>query len=227
MNTINKMNLLKIAIKNLGTTATDAITMGLASSMKDTVKEIKEYTSQCNDALYYMQVKTFLESVDLTDEDIDNFFENNNDNHRLGVEIFKILEATYLEKQAVLLAINFRNYVKGEISKSNFNHYVNLLKRMDAHIFELIDDDLEYSEKLRKQGITEEKKLPATVDDFYMVGVFENTIVSASRELVVFGFIEEEIKDIKINWETTTKPIIKRKRTSLYLKFYLDLYRHL
>lgn len=90
----------------------DSISAGLGSGIKDSIQNIKEYSDLSNEALYYLQIKTFLETADLDDEEVNRFFEKNKNEYRLGVEVFKILESTYIERQAILLAINFRNYVK-------------------------------------------------------------------------------------------------------------------
>lgn len=77
-----------------------------------------------------MQIKTFLETIDLDEGEVKDFFSKNQDNNRLGIELFKILESTYIEKQANLLAINFQNYLQGKSDKSQFNKYINLIKKL-------------------------------------------------------------------------------------------------
>lgn len=235
----NKINLhllkksSEITIENIGLTIIDNFTAGLGSSIKDSVQKIKEYSELSNQALYYLQIKTFLETIDLDDEEVNRFFENNQDQQRLGVELFKILESTYLEKQAILLAINFKNYLKLKVDKQKFNKYMNLIMKLDSHIFDLIDDDLNYPEKEKKYSSTRLISLPIEIiedDEKYyheVISPFESSLVSNSKELKLLGLIDEELKDLNIKDVRNIKSKIKNVRTDFYLEFYLDLYRYL
>ncbi|HBJ3898337.1 hypothetical protein Q4029_05460 [Acinetobacter baumannii] len=93
-------NMLQIILKNLGILASDTITFGGASKIHDTYAEITEYTKKCNDALYYLQVDKFLNSLDIDQTEFDNFIKENPDNLKLGLETIKILEQTNLDRQA-------------------------------------------------------------------------------------------------------------------------------
>ncbi|QNV46188.1 hypothetical protein IEE82_02590 [Acinetobacter baumannii] len=57
-------------------------------------------------------MKTFLETAELDKDDVNTFFQNNPDNQRLGAEIFKILEQTYIENQSQMMARAFSLYVQ-------------------------------------------------------------------------------------------------------------------
>lgn len=92
---MHKYFLLESLVKNVGTAVADGLSFGIASGLKNSWNEIAEHTRTTNDVIYYMQVKTFLETVDLDQEQVTEFFENNPDHQRLGIEIFKILENTF------------------------------------------------------------------------------------------------------------------------------------
>ncbi|HCL60581.1 MAG TPA: hypothetical protein DHW80_12545, partial [Acinetobacter sp.] len=78
----------KLATKNIGLAVGDSLTFGMVGAVKDTALEIVESTTATNEALYYMQVRTFLETANLNEEEVTDFFKNNTDHQRLGVEIF-------------------------------------------------------------------------------------------------------------------------------------------
>lgn len=63
----------KIATKNLGLAVVDSISLGLGSGIKNAADEMTKYASLCNEALYHMQVRTFLETLDLNQDEVNNF----------------------------------------------------------------------------------------------------------------------------------------------------------
>lgn len=211
----------------------DSVSAGLGSGIKDSIQNIKEYSDLSNEALYYLQIKTFLETADLDDEEVNRFFEKNKNEYRLGVEVFKILESTYIERQAILLAINFRNYVKNKIDKTKFNQYTSLIMKFDSHIFHLIDEDLSYPNKklgieyYRGVTLPEEYLLDEFDESYKVISAFIDFQVSDFKELKNLGLIDETFKDIENNYSGAIKPRTIVKRSNLYLEFYLDLYRYL
>lgn len=136
---MSKLELLKTVAKNVGLTVADNFSAGIGSAIKDSVAEIQEYTKQTNDALYYMQVKTFLETAELDQNEINKFFEDNPDNQRLGAEIFKILEQTYLEKQSQMMARAFSLYVKNKIDRQKLDQLVYIINNLNQHLINKLD----------------------------------------------------------------------------------------
>ncbi|AGH34424.1 hypothetical protein [Acinetobacter baumannii] len=112
---MSDLNVLKILATNIGISGVDTLAMGLGSAIKNSVTEIQNYTKQTSDAIYYLQVKTFLETAELDQDDVNTFFQNNPDNQRLGAEIFKILEQTYIENQSQMMARAFSLYVQKKL----------------------------------------------------------------------------------------------------------------
>lgn len=236
MNNLINLHLLKksakIVTQNIGGAVLDSVSAGVGLGAKGSIQKIKEYSDLSNEALYFLQIKTFLETVDLDDEEVNSFFEKNKDEYRLGIEVFKILDSTYIERQAVLLAINFRNYVKNKIDKSKFNQYTNLIMKFDSHIFNLIDEDLSYPNK--KQGIEyywgvqlpEEYLLDEFDESYKVISAFIDNQVSDSRDLKNLGLIDETFNEIQNSYSGVIKPSSVLKRSNLYLEFYLDIYRH-
>ncbi|MFW1804986.1 hypothetical protein [Acinetobacter baumannii] len=135
-------NILQIILKNLGILVSDSITFGGASKIHDTYAEITEYTKKCNDALYYLQVDRFLNSLDIDQTEFDNFIKENPDNLKLGLETIKILEQTNLDRQAEMLARAFQLYIKNPISenKKSFHRNVHIIKKIDEHLISEIED---------------------------------------------------------------------------------------
>lgn len=130
---MTKLDLIVAVVKHAGVGVADTLSAGMAGALKNSIAEVQEYTKQANDALYYIQVETFLETVDLDSEEVTEFLNRNPDNQRLGLEIFKILESTYLKEQAEYNAIAFRKYVRCEISKQKFNQYFHVIKQLTWH----------------------------------------------------------------------------------------------
>lgn len=204
---MSNVDILKIIAKNIGCSVGGALSAGVGDAIKDSVAEIKEYTKQTNDALYYMQVKTFIETVDLEQDEVNKFFEDNPDNQRLGVEIFKILEETYIEDQAKYMSRAFRKLVLGEITKERFNEYIHIIVKLNHHIFSELKKELKNCTNESGQFLD----LPNC---------------TKNQPLQSIGFVTEEIftpefkspiKNFKISF--------KYYRTQLYRNFYNDVIR--
>ncbi len=204
---MSKLELLKTVAKNVGLTVVDNFSAGIGSAIKDSVAEIQEYTKQTNDALYYMQVKTFLETAELDQDEINKFFEDNPDNQRLGAEIFKILEETYIEDQAKYMSRAFKKLVLGEITNERFNEYVHIIVKLNHHIFSELKKEL--------------KNCTSESGQFLELNNCEK-----NQPLQSIGFVTEEIftpefkspiKNFKISF--------KYSRTKLYRNFYNDAIR--
>lgn len=232
---MSKLDLLKtIASKvttNAGVAVIDSITMGIGSSFKKSSDEIAAYTKLTNEALYYMQVKTFLETTNLNQEEVTDFFEKNTDNQRLGLEVFKILESTYLEKQAQLIAIAFKKYVKGNIPNSSLYKYLHLIEQLDRHTVDIIEDDLESIERtlIALSAKKDEPKRNFISNSFSRTSIYPNALLEK------LGFIEQKaieqkisIQDIekkaRYNSDINLTPKFQYQRTRLYTEFYTNIY---
>ncbi|MEI1702474.1 hypothetical protein V8P79_08515 [Acinetobacter baumannii] len=130
----------KIATKNISLAIVDNISLGLGSGIKNTADEIKEYAELCNDALYHMQIKTFLETIDLNQDEVNKFFNDNPDNQRLGVEIFKILEQTYVERQGRMIARAFKLLAVSKIDRLKFDKLVHIITRLNPYLISSIEN---------------------------------------------------------------------------------------
>lgn len=144
-------DLLRITAKNIGLGIADTFSAGMGSAAKHSITEIQEYTQKTNEALYYLQVKTFLETADLNQEEVNQFFEKNPDNLRLGVEIFKILEQTYIEKQSQMIARAFTLYVLGKINRKRLDHLVHIITSLNQHLINTLEDYLPEEEITTKE----------------------------------------------------------------------------
>ena len=130
--------LLRITAKNIGLGIADTFSAGMGSAVKDSIAEIKEYAQKNNEALYYLQVKSFLETVEFDQDEVTKFFNENPDNVRLGAEIFKILEQTVIEEQAKMLSRAFSLWIQKKYeNRSQFDRDVYLIKSMDSHLLNL------------------------------------------------------------------------------------------
>lgn len=136
---MSKIDLLKIVAKNVGTATVDIVSFNMGSAIKNSASEIQEYSKQTNEALYHLQIKTFLETVDLDQNEVNNFFDSNKDNQRLGAEIFKILEQTYIEKQSQMMANAFSLYVLGKIDKIKLDLLIYIITNLNQHLINKLE----------------------------------------------------------------------------------------
>ncbi|WP_155858537.1 hypothetical protein, partial [Acinetobacter sp. NRRL B-65365] len=174
-----------IVTKNVGLVVVDNISLGIASGVKNAAEEIKEYAVLYNDALYHMQIRTFLETMDLNQDEVNKFFNDNLDNQRLGVEIFKILESTILEKQSKYIAIAFKKFVREEIESRKFHQYLHIINQLNRHIVDEIEQDLENVEKHTLHGLP-------SIDNEISVVAFTSINASKNQTLQNIGFLVEK-----------------------------------
>lgn len=205
-----------IATKNIGLAIVDNISLGLGSGVKNAADEIKEYAELCNHTLYHMQIRTFLETIDLNQDEVNKFFNDNPDHQRLGIEIFKILESTILEKQSKYIAIAFKKYVRDEIDSRKFHQYLHVINQLNRHIDNEIEQNLENVEKHTLQGLPDKEREVSLM-------AFITIKISKNQTLQNIGFIEEKTESQELLHTGTFEPKLSYFRTKLYLNFYLDI----
>jgi len=206
----------KIATKNISLAIVDNISLGLGSGVKNAADEIKEYAELCNDALYHMQIRTFLETIDLNQDEVNKFFNDNPDHQRLGIEIFKILESTILEKQSKYIAIAFKKYVREEIDSRKFHQYLHVIDQLTRHIVDEIEQDLEIVDKLTMHGLP-------SIENEMSVYAFTDTKASKNQVLQNIGFLVEKTEKQELRMSGNFEPKLSYFRTGLYLDFYLEI----
>ena len=214
--------------KNIGMGVADSLTFGGASAIKNSLAEIKSLADQSNDNLFYWQIKTFLDTAsdDLSEEEVTGFLNNHAQGYRLGAEVFKILESTYLEKQAELIALAFRQRVKKTISDENFHEYIHMISQMNQYIISVIDSDLRdirtYASK------KEPDKNLEKIETYFFKCAVDRSFENALNRL---GFIEEEPQCIDLEPDMDGRPrkgidLEKEyRRTDVYLDFYSKIYQ--
>jgi hypothetical protein len=212
-------------IKNAGMVVADNLTLGGVSAIKNSLTEIKALADQSNDNLFYWQIKTFLDTAtnDLTEEKVIGFLSSHPQGYRLGAEIFKILESTYIEKQAELIAIAFKQRIRGNISEDSFHKYIHIITQLNHHIIQTLNNDLI---NVRDHSL---HKLPTKDIEISQMGFLHHEVSNgrhneySNHSLETLGFIAEDIE--KKNDNTSYLFGKKFNRTSLYLSFYLDIYQ--
>ncbi|MCU4483910.1 hypothetical protein [Acinetobacter ursingii] len=216
---MHKYFLLESLVKNVGTAVADGLSFGIASGLKNSWNEIAEHTRTTNDVIYYMQVKTFLETVDLDQEQVTEFFENNPDHQRLGIEIFKILENTFLEQQAKFIAQAFKKFVRHKISSEILYEYIHVTEKLNRHVLNLIEKDLKNFNLYYVQHDLEMDLNELGVMNFF------STNVSRDHVLQSIGFTIVESSGSFLKFSAPLKSEATYRRTQLYLNFYRDIIR--
>lgn len=213
-----------IITKNVGMAVADGLSIGIASALKKSIEEIKERADQSSDNIFYWQLASFLKtSSDIPIEEVTRFLEQHPQGYRLGAEVFKILESTYIEKQAELISIAFKQRVRGKINEKKFNQYIHIITQLNHHIIQALDDDLigvrDYSMH----------KLPTEDNEISRMGFLYHGVSNSrhngysSHSLEILGLITEDLEKQKSRSFAFSEKAFKR--TDLYLSFYLDIYK--
>lgn len=227
---MSQIDVLKIIAKNVGTAITDTLSFNMGSAIKNSAEEIKEYSKLTNDALYHLQIQKFLETADLDSEEVEDFLKESPDNQRLGLELFKVLEKTHLEKQAELMAIAFKRYVKKEITKSALDKYNHIIDNLTRHNIKIIEDDA--------NGYLESIKRLDKHHKYYglqLKNSFTGNQHHRVPELIALGFMEEVVETHPISqYELERAAKASRdfklkqdkyfKRTNQYYDFMVSIY---
>jgi hypothetical protein len=151
--------------------------LGIPEALKNATQKIYTQSKLNNEVLYYFQVRTFLETLDLDEDEVSQFMRENPNNQRLGLEIFKILENTLEVRQAQMLARTFKSYTKKEIDQKLFDQFTYIITRLNNHLIRLIEEL--YSLYISRKNNPNESKYPEdTVNLQY-----------PNMELLSFGFI--------------------------------------
>ncbi|MCU4350904.1 hypothetical protein [Acinetobacter ursingii] len=236
---MHKYFLLESLVKNVGTAVADGLSFGIASGLKNSWKEIAEHTRTTNEALYYLQVKTFLETIDLDQEQVTQFFENNHDHQRLGIEIFKILEQTHLEKQSEMIARAFQLLTSGEIERKKLDQILYVITNLNQYLLNTLEDYLPdeviTSKKfnLKYEFIGLDSILPSTDTSYSQQEIsydrklssFLNTqMKNVPQELINFGFYEPIAMILYVGAENL--PQQEYKPTRFFIWFITHIFKN-
>ena len=217
--------------KNAGIAVANTLSCGISGAIVDSIRDIQDQTRATNDTIYYLQVKTFLETTELNQEEVNNFFVNNADNQRLGAEVFKILEQTYIDKQSQMLAKAFQLYVKNIIKKPKFDQLVYIITNLNQHLINKLDaylpDDAITSKEfeLEQQSIgfetlfgeTEKYSKEELAYDRRIWSFFGKKEKNIPQEFVNFEFYKPEEMPLSACLETI--PQTEYKPTRFFLWF--------
>jgi len=213
-----------IVAKNAGMAIADGLSMGIASSFKKSIEEMKERADQSNNNIFYWQVASFLNtSSDIPIEEVTRFLEQHPQGYRLGAEVFKILESTYIEKQAELIAIAFKQRIRRVITDKQFNQYIHIITSLNHHIIEVLEADIT-TLKNTDYGLPTISRSEPSITLFFHRPIGNSRIDGYSNQaLEPLGLIVEDIEQTKKN-QNSAFSHKTFKRTPLYLDFFLDVY---
>lgn len=227
----------KIATKNIGLAIVDNISLGLGSGVKNAADEIKAYAELCNDTLYHMQIRTFLETIDLNQDEVNNFFNDNPDNQRLGVEIFKILEQTYVELQGRMMARAFKLLAVSEIDRLKFHKLIHIITRLNPYLISYIEKispdesvfDRPYDPEYKYRGLL--SFIDSSTEHDPEIEKYERKLNSYfyrefqyfPQDFIDFGFLEA--KTVELTMDMTQIPPAVYKPTKDFLWFLSHIFR--
>lgn len=214
MNNYPLLQYLSTISKNLLWQFGNSGTLGIPEALKNSANEIYLRSKLSNDALYYIQIKTFLETLELDEQEVVKFMSEHPDHQRLGLEIFKVLENTVLEKQAIMLAKAFKAYQSKKCDKEEYDKYVYIICRLDNYLIKLI-------ENMFNNGYDYSEIEPSFEKDGLIIQVGKthtSHFFKPNLELLNFDFLEVKKLDyIDQNQET------KYVRTLFFFHFYENI----
>ena len=187
--------------------------MGIPEAIRNTISETYVKSRNSNEALYYLQVKTFLETINLDQNKVDQFIQKNPDHQRLGLEMFKILENTVLEKQSMMLAKVFRKYILTEITKEQFDKFSYIIMRLNNHLIKKIENI--YQLYNSRKNDPNQSKYPE----------YSINIQNPNMELLSFDFLEPNEEPF---WGGEQNEIYKKSKfmvTEDFLYFYNEIFQ--
>lgn len=149
------------------------------------------------------QLLAFIQEAQNTDRDfIEKFFKDKN-NTELGFEILGILDQTYLEKQARMIARSTKLFKDQIISKQQFDQYTYIVTKLNNHLINLLQEL--YFLKTNKEDPE-----------------FEFDISNPNMELVSFQFLIEVESPLVLDGKTK---IARYKRTDEFYHFYENIFK--
>ncbi|WP_445661211.1 hypothetical protein [Acinetobacter sp. F16] len=189
--------------------------LGIPEALKNATQKIYTQAKLNNEALYSFQVRTFLETLDLDEDEISKFMQDNPNHQRLGLEIFKILENTLLEKQAKMSAKAFKLYVIKECSREELDKYFYIITKISRHLV-LIIDHLSKLPKLPNDNFVK------CSDGQIGYKKASDLIENANLELVSFDFIRPIIN---LDPESDVRDPTKYFITPYFYNFYENIFK--
>lgn len=96
MNDFPLLKFISDVSKNILWQVSNSSLLGIPEGLTKTISDIHINSKLSNETLYFLQVKSFLDTLELDESDVEKFMKENPSHIRLGFEIFKILENTTL-----------------------------------------------------------------------------------------------------------------------------------
>ena len=196
--------LIEKATKNYGMAIADSITTetlsnpssiavgSLTSASVKTWQDMKDHIKDCNEARYFLFVQSFLETAEIDQDEFNKFIEENPDNVKFGLEVFKLLEQATIEEQAIMLSTNLSLYAKKQINETEYNENIFIIMRLDRHLIDSLEKYINYRKPQSNMSSAIEINAQGTIVN---PAIFEtnNMFYHPPMDFVSFGFLEQEI----------------------------------
>ncbi len=209
----NKQNINEIALSTAENIADELIFKSATTFVEDLAKSVPvasvvlgltKAISNYKTAKDQRQLLAFIQEAQNTDRGfIEKFFKDKN-NTELGFEILGILDQTYLEKQAKMIARSTKLFKDQIISKQQFDQYTYIVTKLNNHLINLLQEL--YSLKTNKE-----------------YPEFEFDISNPNMELVSFQFLIEVESPLVLDGKTK---IARYKRTDEFCNFYENVFKN-
>jgi hypothetical protein len=208
----NKQNINEIALSTAENIADELIFKSATTFVEDLAKSVPvasialgltKAISNYKTAKDQRQLLAFIQEAENIDPSFIEKFFKNKENVEIGFEILGILEQTYLEKQAKMIARTTKLFKDQVISKHEFDKFTYIITRINNHILHSIDDL--YTIKTNQDTPN-----------------FEFDISNPNMELVSFQFLREVESPLVFDGKTK---IARYKRTDEFYHFYENIFK--
>ena len=209
----NKQNINEIALSTAENIADELIFKSATTFVEDLAKSVPvasvvlgltKAISNYKTAKDQRQLLAFIQEAQNTDRDFIEKFVKDKNNTGLGFEILGILDQTYLEKQARMIARSTKLFKDQIISKQQFDQYTYIVTKLNNHLINLLQEL--YSLKTNKE-----------------YPEFEFDISNPNMELVSFQFLIEVESPLVLDGKTK---IARYKRTDEFYHFYENVFKN-
>lgn len=207
----NKQNINEIALSTAENIADELIFKSATTFVEDLAKSIPvasialgltKAISNYKAAKNQRQLLAFIQEAENADPRFIEKFFKDKENIEIGFEILGILDQTYLEKQARMIARTTKLFKDQVISKHEFDKFTYIITRINNHILHSIDDLY-------------------TIKTNHDTPNFEFDIENPNMEFASFGFLKEVSSPL---YPGSTQ-ISRFKRTDHFYYFYENIFK--
>lgn len=179
-------NFIKSALDNVS----DGIGAEIIKSIPfaSSILAIGKAISNLKDARYHKNLVAFFYESEESEQFSKKFFEEKS-NAEIGLEILSLVEQSYLEHQARMIARITRMWKQSkEISKEQFDEYANIILSLDNHLIREFEKYMSYKPKSSRA----EFGIEVNQNGITFGNPINQMFTSPNMHFVVYGFLKQK-----------------------------------